>query len=165
MTVQPLLGTLGDRFEVGTGDLAIAIPFLAEVVPLDLLGARVEVPSVTPSALRLVLRGAVARDQIRDRLVSLWATKLEKKIARDCGTREMPSSCGCVTRDGEEYGSADLLGIFDHRPADCRITVDEIMTNSLVISLLSPDVTLDGVPAVTFNIGFAAVPAEFTAPP
>jgi hypothetical protein len=42
------------------------------------------------------------------------------------------------------------------------ITLDEIRNNSLIQSLLAPDVTLEGQPALSLGFGVTAVKAAFT---
>ena len=54
-----------------------------------------------------------------------------------------------------------LLRYFDVSPRDCVVTIDEVSRNSLVISPLSPDMKIDGVPMISFGFGFEAVPASF----
>jgi hypothetical protein len=38
----------------------------------------------------------------------------------------------------------------------------EIKTNSLIVSLLAPDVTIDATPALSLGVGVSAVHAAFT---
>ena len=57
-----------------------------------------------------------------------------------------------------------ILGLFDTTPKDCMVTVDEIKNNSLIVSLLSPDVTVDGKMALSLGIKATAVKATYTAP-
>ena len=56
-----------------------------------------------------------------------------------------------------------LLGLFDTN-MDCTVTVEEISTNSLIVSLLAPDVTIDGKMALSLGIKASATKGTFTLP-
>ena len=47
---------------------------------------------------------------------------------------------------------------------DCAVSIDEIKGNSLIQSLLAPDVTIDGKMALSLGIKVEAVHATYTAP-
>ena len=68
------------------------------------------------------------------------------------------SFCGCPVA---EYGGRYWFGTFDTNPKDCVITDEEIISNSLYISLTSPDVAIEGEMLLSVGIGFEAVPASF----
>ena len=68
--------------------------------------------------------------------------------------------CGCV-----KHSRADLLqGLFDRPPVDCRVSVDEVANNTIVQSLLAPDLKIDGEHFLSFGVGVDLVRARFTAP-
>jgi hypothetical protein len=48
--------------------------------------------------------------------------------------------------------------------SDCMITVDEIKNNSLIVSLLAPDVTVEGMQALSLGVSVHAVVATFSGP-
>ena len=56
------------------------------------------------------------------------------------------------------------LSATDISPKDCMVTSDEIKNNSLIVSLLSPDVEIDGVQALSLGIKATATGATFTVP-
>src|SRR5690606_8897712 len=85
-------------------------------------------------------------------------------IARDCTEPTMPPGCGCMA----DSTGKTILGLFDTKLADgtegkdCAVSVDEIKTNSLIVSLLSPDVQIKGVDALSLGIKASAVKGNFT---
>jgi hypothetical protein len=49
-------------------------------------------------------------------------------------------------------------------PKDCTISVSEVAQNSLIQSLLAPDVMIDGVEALSVGVSASAVHAAFADP-
>jgi hypothetical protein len=156
-----LLGTaVSGAFVLGPGHLGVELGFItgAPPIPLDVIGARVRVFGVTASGITSgVLAGAVTTTDINEHVLPALAQSFVPLVARDCMMLSMPPGCGCV--DGTE--GKTLIGLFDTSPSDCTISVDEIKNNSLVQSLLSPDVTIEGQMALSFGVGITAVPALF----
>ena len=56
---------------------------------------------------------------------------------------------------------ATILSFFDANK-DCTVSLDELKMNSLVMSLLQPDVTIDGKMALSIGIKATAVKATYT---
>jgi hypothetical protein len=82
------------------------------------------------------------------------------RIVRDCTMLSSPPGCGCVANSTGKT----LLGLFDTNPQDCVVTSTEIQNNSLIVSLLAPDVMIEGQPALSFGVGYTAIGATFTYP-
>ena len=74
----------------------------------------------------------------------------------DCTDLTHPPDCGCTGT------GMTIISTFDKNPADCMITADELRANSIVMSALSPDVTIDGKMAVSLGIKATAVTATYT---
>ncbi|MGE5186314.1 MAG: hypothetical protein ACM31C_29870 [Acidobacteriota bacterium] len=53
-----------------------------------------------------------------------------------------------------------LVALFDTSPKDCTISLTEVQNNSLIKSLLAPDVTIENQPALSFGMQVTAVPAS-----
>ena len=70
-----------------------------------------------------------------------------------------PPSCTCTPDStGETY-----LGIFDD-DVSCTVPLEEFRANSLIVTLLRPDVDTDGDSVndgLSVGLGFSAVPATF----
>lgn len=70
-----------------------------------------------------------------------------------------PPGCGCTANS---TGKTDI-SLFDMNH-DCAISVDEVRNNSLIMSLLTPDVTLESQQCLSIGVRAHAVPAGFVAP-
>jgi hypothetical protein len=125
-------------------------------VTLDLIGAQVKVTGVSASGIASgIIAGGVTQADIDTALVPGWQATLQAKLNADCSGG--PPTCGCTSGSTGET----LRGLFDANH-DCTISTTEIRTNSLIQSLVAPDLTFGGQQAVSLGIGFTAVPATFT---
>jgi hypothetical protein len=102
-----------------------------------------------------IIAGGVTQADIDTALVPGWQSTLQTKMAADCPGA--PPSCGCTAGSTGKT----LQGLFDANH-DCTISTTEIRTNSLIQSLIAPDITVGGQQALSLGIGFTAVPATFT---
>ncbi len=57
-----------------------------------------------------------------------------------------------------------ILNLFDTTPKNCMVTVDEIKNNTLIQSLLAPDVKIDGKDALSLGIKATTVKGNFPTP-
>jgi hypothetical protein len=154
-------GAAAGTFAMGPGHLSIQLGMFATSAPLrlDLIGARVSLASVTSTAIGSgVLAGAVTQNDIDTKVIPAMQQSFVPIIARDCNMLASPPSCGCA--NGTTGNT--LLGLFDTSPKDCMVTVPEIQNNSLIQSLLAPDVMIDGQMALSLGIGVTATAATFT---
>jgi hypothetical protein len=108
----------------------------------------------------VIFGGAVTKEDIDNKVIPAIQTQLVPIIMRDCTMPTMPPGCGCAA----DSTGKTILGLFDTNPKDCAVSVDEIKTNSLIVSLLSPDVTINGKMALSLGIKATAVKATYTAP-
>ena len=111
---------------------------------------------VPPLLLQPLAENAI-RHAIATKIAPAFQRALEAIVKRDCSTRDTPPLCGCIT----DSAAKAWLGYADTRPKDCVITVEEILTSSIVISAIAPDVTIDGEPALSLGLRLEAVPASF----
>ncbi|MEO6772515.1 MAG: hypothetical protein ABI467_05760 [Kofleriaceae bacterium] len=160
---------VGGTFTGGPGDLSIQIAIGGtNPIPLNLLGARVKATGLTDANIGTVsgatvsggavLAGAITQDDINNNIIPAVVNQLTPTITRDCTMLTSPPGCGCA--DGST--GKTIIGLFDTSPADCMVTVDEVKSNSLIKSLLAPDVTIDGKMALSLGIKVAAEKATFT---
>jgi hypothetical protein len=158
----------GGTFQGGPGDLALQIALGGTTaIQLDLIGARAKGTGITATQIGsisggtvtggIVFGGAVTKDDIDNKVIPAVQTQLVPTIARDCTALTMPPGCGCT--DGST--GKTILGLFDTNH-DCMVSVDEIKGNSLIMSLLAPDVTIDGKMALSLGIKAVAVGATYT---
>lgn len=175
---SPTNAALGGKIVAGTftggpGDLSLQIALGGtEAIQLDLIGARVKGSALseanlgTSSSGGVVFAGAITKDDIDNKVIPAIQKQLEPLIARDCNMLQSPPGCGCTA----DSTGKTILGLFDTKLADgsegkdCAVSVDEIKTNSLIVSLLAPDVTIDGKMALSLGIKASATKATFTVP-
>ena len=162
----PLMGdATAGVFTEGPGHLEIEGSFFGTgpATHVDLIGARVKLDTVTATSIGpSILAGAVSMTDINGKLIPGWQMEITAQIQQDCcglatspgGATCTPPSCGCV--DGST-GKTDV-GLFDANH-DCVVTVDEVKNNSLVMSLLAPDVMVEGQMALSFGMQVTAVHA------
>jgi hypothetical protein len=137
-------------------------------VPLSLIGARVQASGVTATAIgAVILAGAITQDDLNNHVLpAVHDNVLLPILKKDCPNAVAtpgpngPPTCGCA--DGS--GGKQVIALLDTMPADCTITLDEIKNNGLFSSLLAPDVTIEGMPALSLGLAATAVSATFTPP-
>lgn len=167
---------INGTFTGGPGDLSLQIALGGtDAIQLDLIGARAKASSITDTTIGsgtsggIVFAGAITKDDIDMKVIPAIATQLTPIIQRDCcGLSTSPGgatcnptgtpACGCTA----DSTGKTILGLFDTTPKDCTVTVDEIKNNSLIVSLLSPDVTINGKMALSLGIKATAVKATYT---
>jgi hypothetical protein len=158
----------GGTFTGGPGDLSLQIALGGtEAIQLDLIGARVKGSGLSDTMLGtatsggIVFGGAITKEDIDTKVIPAIQAQLVPIIARDCTMLSNPGAgCGCAA----DSTGKTVLSLFDTNPKDCAVTVDEIKTNSLIVSLLAPDVTINGKMALSLGIKASAVKATYTAP-
>jgi hypothetical protein len=158
-------------FKGGPGTLTLQIALAAgNPITLNLIGARSEIRGLNEATLgEGKLAGAIPNDDIQNNIIPAVASQLGDTLVDDCGpSPRTPPTCGCTASSTGEQ----LISLFDKPMSadcpscvqDCEITVGEIRENNIIRSFLDPDVTIDGVDALSLGIGFTAVGAVFTAP-
>jgi len=152
-------------FTGGPGDLSLQIALGGtNAIKLDLIGARAKASMISETGIGMgtsggvIFGGAVTKDDIDNKVIPAIQTQLVPIIERDCTMPTMPPGCGCVA----DSTGKTILGLFDTNPKDCAVSVDEIKNNSLIVSLLSPDVTINGKMALSLGIKATAVKGMYT---
>jgi hypothetical protein len=167
-----LLSLEGDQLPLG-----LLLPSLDEVVILPIERSRVEAV-VVDGRLEGKIGGAVPEAAVDAILIPFLHRALLRAIERDClidGASQPPCPC-----EPDSFGELLLL-LLDEEPdrgedelrGDCVLELDEFRNDSLVSSLLAPDVDVfddegelnlrcDGVKdSLSLGVGFTAVPAQF----
>src|SRR5262249_25093196 len=153
----------------GPGKLTLQIALGGTTaIQLDLIGARASATGISQMGIRtlpgtnvthgVVFAGALPKDDIETKGSPAAPNQLLPTSKRDSPT---PTVAGCGCTDGST--GKTIIGLFD-TDHDCTVTVDEIKNNSLIMSLLAPDVSIDGKMALSLGIKAVAVKATFTAP-
>jgi hypothetical protein len=150
-----------------TSDLSLQIALGGtEAIQLDLIGARAKASMISETGIGMgtnggvVLAGAVTKEDIDNKVIPAIQAQLVPIIMEDCPMPTMPPGCGCMA----DSTGKTILGLFDTNPKDCAVTVDEIKNNSLIVSLLAPDVTIEGKMALSLGIKGTAVKGAYTVP-
>jgi hypothetical protein len=172
---SPTNASLGGKivngtFTGGPGNLSLQISFGdSGAVQLDLIGARAKGSSLSDASLGtgtsggVVFGGAITKSDIDNKVIPAIQAQIAPIIAEDCTMPTMPPGCGCMA----DSTGKTILGLFDTKLADgtegkdCMVSVDEIKTNSLIVSLLAPDVTINGKEALSLGIKATAVKGDF----
>ncbi len=157
-------------FTFGPGHLPIELASLEPGPPtkIHMIGARAKVTGVSATGvMTAIVAGAITQDDLDSMILPQWQQNATDVVLRDCcgaatspgGATCNPSGtppCGCV--DGSTRKT--LIGLLDTSPKDCTITLTEIQNNALFMSLLAPDVTIEGKQALSFGMQVTAVPAS-----
>ncbi|HUH02527.1 MAG TPA: hypothetical protein VML75_11050 [Kofleriaceae bacterium] len=174
-SMATLVGQIvGGKLTGGPGKVTIELSLVqgGEALVVNLVGARVEIGAVTADTLMSgKLGGAITEEALDNDILPALHTILSDTIAEDCTGTAAP----CCEADST---GQLLIDLFDEsEPQDCVVTLEELKNNSLIASLLAPDVDLfDGDPAddnfsprtdgvkdsLSLGIGFNAVGGVFT---
>jgi len=153
---------VGGTFTGGPGDITLKIALgSAEGIELDLIGARAKATGITEAGITsLIIAGALTKEDLDGKVIPAIHQQLEPIIAEDC---PMPAAadCGCMAGSTGKT----ILNLFDTMPKNCGVTVDEIKNNTLIQSLLAPDVKINGKDALSLGIKAVAVKGTFPTGP
>jgi hypothetical protein len=159
--VDPVLtGAIANgTLAAGPGHLTIQFAFMSSApVVANLVGARVELMPTATAAGKLC--GAMTKTDVDTVLIPAMQVGFQATVTRDCTMPTSPPACGCMA-DSE---GKTMIGLFDTAPSDCSISVSELQNNSLIVSLLAPDITIESMPALSLGLSMHAVAATYTAP-
>jgi hypothetical protein len=147
----------GGVFTGGPGNITLQIALGGtEPISLDLIGARAKATGLSETALsEVILAGALTQSDLDTKVIPAVHAQIEPLIARDCTGIAPPDPCGC---EANSTGKT-VIGLFDTSPKDCTVSIEEIKTNSLIQSLLAPDVTIDGQEALSVGLKVTTVAA------
>jgi hypothetical protein len=158
---------IGGTFNGGPGNLTLQIALGGTMaITLNLELARAQATDVSDSGMTLIVAGAITQDQINNQVIPAVVSQLGPIIMRDCNMLTMPPDCGCASGSTGKT----ILGLFDTAPKDCMVSVAEVQNNSLIKSLLAPDVcapsgtgtTCDAANALSIGLKVTAVKGGFT---
>jgi len=158
----PLAGNfVNGTLAAGPGHLTLQIVWPdSPPSTVTLLGARVKASSVSPTAIgAAILAGGVTMTDINGKVIPAMQVGIMAAVTRDCTMLSSPPGCGCAQNSTGKTN----IGLYDANH-DCAVSVDELRTNSLIVSLLSPDVTLESQQCLSLGVQAHAVPAGFIAP-
>ena len=129
-------------------------------IKLSLLAPHVKLASVTEGAIAsIIVGGAISQTEVDTKLIPGMREGLEAAVMQDCTMLSNPPTCGCP----ESSSAKTYIGLFDTNN-NCDISVDELRNNSLIQSLLAPDLSINGVAGLSIGFGATAVHAAFSPP-
>lgn len=137
--------------------------FTPPAMPLyvTLVGAKVQLAQASdPSILQLKLTGGITQTDIDGKLIPAMREGIQAQVVKDCTMLASPPTCGCPAGSTGKT----MLDLFDSAPKDCTVSVQEVRDNSLINSLLAPDVMLEGQMCLSYGVRASAVRAGFVAP-
>ena len=143
------------RAVMGRVPIQIAIDPAAPL-RVDLHGARIWLSELAEDRLVGVLGGGIVQADVDGVVVPETAAQMDRIVVAECGQSDGLAPCGCP--GGER---SELLQRYFDADDDCRISVAETAANSITLSLLDPDIQIDGVDALSFGVGIELVPATF----
>jgi hypothetical protein len=162
---------VGGTFNGGPGNIELQIALGGtQPVDLNLTNARAKATGITATAItNIIVGGMLSKDELDTQVLPAIQSQLVSIIARDCTDPTDPPTCGCASGS---TGST-ILGLFDgdlptgsDSMKDCMVDLNEIENNSLITSLLAPDVCSTASCAMpdSLSIGIAvtAVAATYT---
>lgn len=129
---------------------------------VDLVVGHAELHDIATDIGDSKIGGAIPDLQVQDRVIPGWHAEVAAAIDRDCGHGTGTGDCDCV--DSSE--GSTWLGIFDEN-FDCAVLLSEFRANSLVMTLLRPDVDTndDAIrDGLSMGVGITAVAGQFERP-
>lgn len=146
---------VGGTFNGGPGDISIKIALGGpEGVQLNLIGARAKATGMSEAGLdSVVVAGALPEEDLKTQVIPAIHTQLVPIISEAC---MMPAQMDCGCPSGT---ASTILKLFDTAPKDCMVSVQEIADNTLIKSLLAPDVTIEGQKALSLGLKVKATKA------
>ena len=151
-------------FNGGPGQISLQIALGGTTaIQLDLIGARAKASGITADKMdTVILAGALTDEDLNTKVIPAIATQIQPIITRDCTMPTVPG-CGCVAGSTGKTVLDLFDGDINGSTKDCKVSVEEIKGNSLIQSLLAPDVTIEGKMALSLGIKVEATKATFPA--
>lgn len=150
---------INGTFNGGPGNLSLQIS-LGDGAPvqLDLIGARAKASGIAEAGIEsVILAGALTESDLNTKVIPAIQSQIAPLITEDC-PNAAPPNCNCMSGST----GATVLNLFDAND-DCAVSTDEIKNNSLIQSLLAPDVEIEGTPALSLGIKVVTKKATFPA--
>ena len=132
-------------------------------IELEMIGARIKASGMSASAITQAnLAGAISDAEIHAKLTPAIRVNVTAAVQRDCTTLNSPPGCGCTANSTGKTWLDLLDGGISGTQKDCAVSLAEVEGNSLFQSLLAPDITINGVSALSLGLRIDAVAATFT---
>ena len=157
---------VGGTFNGGPGTITLELALGGTTpVQLNLLGARGQATGISATGITQgIIAGALTQDDLNTQVIPAIQAQLAPIITRDCTSTDPNATPPCGCADGST--GKTLIGLFDTDPKDCMVSVMEIQENTLIKSLLAPDVCSTAScakpDALSLGVQFKAVAGTYT---
>jgi hypothetical protein len=155
----------GGTFSGSGGELTLQIAFGDTTINLELIMATAELHDLSADGIgQSVIAGAVPNDVVQGEVIPAVHVAITDILLEGCGPvaeRDPTMDCSCA-----DSTSQFLMGTFDDDD-DCDVGLEELRMDSLIMTLLRPDIDsdCDGTDdALSVGVGATAVPAVYTVP-
>lgn len=148
--------TSGNTFLSVLGPNTIQLSFdgLTEI-EIPLLVSRIQLQSISEGAIGAgIIAGAIPLSFMTGVLSPWIQQELGFLVARDC----QPSGTNCVCELGSP--AALVVNAID-TDRDCILSPLELGSSTAIQNMTVEDIKVDGIPAITFGMGFQAINASF----
>jgi hypothetical protein len=161
---EALAGKLeGGTFNGGPGDLTLAIAIgTTDPIVLPLVHARARATGISETGMSAIIGGLLTVADLRSGVGTALEGSVEVYLASSCTDRINPPGCGCNST------ATTLLQVADGSAGtapDCKLSVDEVLGNSVIGPLLAPDScsmdTCTAPDAISVGLKIDAVSATF----
>lgn len=145
--------------QAGPGDVTLSLPVNAtQTISFVLHHTRMEGITSPEGWQDMILAGAVLPEDLKNSIIPNYVDNVNQEIQND------PQGSQFIVNTFDNRCSPDIAGCAGH--ADCAadgiITATELMCNSTINTILTPDVTIQGVAYVSFAVRVQAVRADIT---
>lgn len=178
-TNPALTGSItGGTYTAGPGTLSLQIALgSGSPIDLDLIGARVKATDMTATTIGsqsgmtggIIFGGGVSQTDLNTQVLPQVVTLAQGEIEKHCFGNEGSGGTGVCDCDSTGTTILGLLGAEGSAatgsgagsPA-CTITLADIQASTTASSLLAPDITINGMPALSLGVLAYAVGADFS---
>ncbi|MEM9492137.1 MAG: hypothetical protein AAGC55_23525 [Myxococcota bacterium] len=152
---------LGEDDEPGRFELELDLIEGEDPIRVELIGAQVELSSISDSGVVGILGGAVTEETINNDILPPLAGAVNTLYQADCALNGDVCECAAGST------GATLKTLLDPN-GDCVITAEEVQTSGTIQALIQPDLDLVGddgeEESLSLGVSFSTVGATFTAP-
>jgi hypothetical protein len=145
--------------QAGPGNVTLSLPINeTQTISLVLHHASMEGIASADGWQDMVIAGAVLPDDLKNSIIPNYVDNVNEEIQQD------PQGSQFILNTFDNHCSPDIAGCAGH--ADCAadgiITATELMCNSTINTILTPDVTIQGTAYVSFAVRVQAAHADIT---
>lgn len=165
----------GGTMKGGPGKISLQLALTGAPITVSLTSARVQISDVSADGIgRGLIGGGVTQTELDTTVLPGVTAQLKAVIDRDCGPEAERALSGgvcgrqpvggsftaCMAGTTGETVLAPTSGFDSTR--DCKVTLAEVKAHPILAQGLSPDLMVNGQPAMSAVLGFTAKKGSFT---